>query len=221
MAANNLALIESQQGRYGQALRRLGQALRKAAEIGPALVAVVATSRAWVTVQSGRFAEGLGLFEEAAQAYQAAALPLGEHYIEYADALMELRLLPEATRAARQAVQEFSAAGIPLMAAEAQLRVAQLALLAGDPGRGGRGRDAAAAGVRAADADGVAFACRPGSGGGAAGRAAPPRSADLVRARAAARRMADVGATSAAVQGFLVTGRLAASSASAARRSPR
>jgi tetratricopeptide (TPR) repeat protein len=132
LGGNNLALIESQQGRYGQALRRLDQAMKKADEVGPAVVAVVAASRAWVTVQSGRFAEGLGLFEEAANAHRAAALPLGEHYIEYADALMELRLLPEAISAARQAVQEFSAVGIPLMAAEAQLRVAQLALLAGD-----------------------------------------------------------------------------------------
>ena len=48
---------------------------------------------------------------------------------------MELRLLPEATAAARRAVAELSAAGVPLMAAEAQLRVAQLALLAGDHAR--------------------------------------------------------------------------------------
>ena len=71
-------------------------------------------------------------YEEAAQAYRTAALPLGEHYIEYADALTELRLLPEAANASRRAVEEYSAAGIPLMAAEAQLRVARLALLAGD-----------------------------------------------------------------------------------------
>ena len=101
-------------------------------EIGPALTATLTQTRAWVTMKSGRFAEGLRIFEEAARAYQAAALSLGEHYIEYADALMELRLLPEATTAARQAVREFSGTGIPLMAAEAQLRVAQLTLLAGD-----------------------------------------------------------------------------------------
>ena len=165
---NNLALIESQQGRYGQALRRLGQALRKAAEIGPAVVAVVATSRAWVTVQSGRFAEGLGLFEEAAKAHQAAALPLGEHYIEYADALMELRLLPEAISAARQAVQEFSAVGIPLMAAEAQLRVAQLALLAGDASQAIAASHRGCGRVPGAATRSVALACRPRHGGGAA-----------------------------------------------------
>ena len=43
--------------------------------------------------------------------------------------------MPEAADAARRAVTEFAAAGIPLMAAEAQLRVAQLTLLAGDSPR--------------------------------------------------------------------------------------
>ena len=148
LSANNLALIESQQGRYGAALQRLGQALPAAANIGPALLALLTESRAWVTVQSGRFTAGLILFEQAAQGYQAAGLALGEHYVEYADALMELRLLPEAARAARAAVQELSSAGVPLMAAEAQLRVAQLALLTGDHA------EAAAAAAAAADAFG-------------------------------------------------------------------
>lgn len=131
VCVNNLALIEAEQGRFGSALRRLGET-PGAAETGPALAATLTQTRAWVTMKSGRFAEGLRVFEEAARAYRSAALPLGEHYIEYADALMELRLLPEATRAARRAVREFSDTGIPLMAAEAQLRVAQLTLLAGD-----------------------------------------------------------------------------------------
>ena len=210
LSANNLALIESEQGRYGTALQRLGQALPAAGDIGPALLALLTESQAWVTVQSGRFTAGLTLFEQAAQAYQAAGLSLGEHYVEYADALMELRLLPEATRAARQAVRELSSAGVPLMAAEAQLRVAQLVLLAGDPA------EAASAATAAAEAFGrqtrtawrsraVLVAAEARLGSGAATRA------DLGRARAAASRMADVGATAAAVQGFLVTGRLAVS----------
>jgi tetratricopeptide (TPR) repeat protein len=210
LSANNLALIESEQGRYGAALQRLGQALPAAADIGPALLALLTESQAWVTVQSGRFTAGLTLFEQAAQAYQAAGLALGEHYVEYADALMELRLLPEATRAARQAVRELSSTGARLMAAEAQLRVARLALLAGDPA------EADSAAAAAAEAFGrqaragwrsralvVEVEARLGSG--------TATRADLARARAAASRMADLGATSAAVQGFLVTGRLAAS----------
>jgi tetratricopeptide (TPR) repeat protein len=209
-STNNLAIIESQQGRYGQALRRLGEAVPKAAEIGPVLTADIAECRAWVTVQSGRFAEGIGLFEEAAQALRAARLPLGDHYVEYADALMELRLLPEAVTAARRSMEEFTAAGVPLMAAESQLRVAQLALLAGDAAEAIAASAAAAAAFREqtrgawrARAVLVTVEARLTSG--------TATLADLSAASAAARRLGALGTTSAAVQGFLVAGRVAAS----------
>jgi tetratricopeptide (TPR) repeat protein len=206
--ANNLALIESQQGRCGQALRRLEHALPAAEAIGPVLVAVITQSRAWVTVQSGRFTEGLNIFAEAAETYLAAGLPLGEHFIEYADALMELRLLPEAASAARRGAAEFTAAGIPLMAAEAQLRVAQLAMLAGDQ----------AAAIAAAAAAAAAFR-RQTRGAWRARtllvmaearlRGGTATLADLRQARASAQQLGALGMTSAAVQGFLITGRLA------------
>jgi tetratricopeptide (TPR) repeat protein len=207
VCANNLALIEAEQGRFGSALQRLGET-PGAAEIGPALTATLTQTRAWVTMKSGRFAEGLRVFEEAARAYQAAALSLGEHYIEYADALMELRLLPEATTAARLAVQEFSRTGIPLMAAEAQLRVAQLTLLAGDYDSAVTAAAAAAAAfgrqTRAAfRARAVVVAAEARLGAGSGG------PEELRQAAVAAGLLASTGSTSAAVQGFLVTGRLA------------
>ncbi len=210
VCANNLALIESQQGRYDQALRLLAQALSAAAEIGPALVAPPALSRAWVTVQSGRFTEGLALFDDAAQAYRAAGLPLGEHYIEYADALIGLRLLPEAAAAARLAVTEFSAAGVSLMVAEAQLRVARLALLEGNTAEAITASVAAAATFRRqtrpawrARALLVTAEARLTSG--------TSTRADLSAAHAAARTLAALGIAADAVDGLLVTGRLAAS----------
>jgi tetratricopeptide (TPR) repeat protein len=132
IAGNNLALIEAQRGRYDEALRYLDEARQRAEQVGPALVAMVVESRAWVTVHAGRLVEGLELFDEAARAHEAASLPLGEHYVEYADALMDLRLLPEASEAARSAAEAFRLNGIPLMGAEAELRVAQLAMLSGD-----------------------------------------------------------------------------------------
>jgi CHAT domain-containing protein/tetratricopeptide (TPR) repeat protein len=209
MAANNLAMIESYQGRYGPALRRLSQAGPSAAQIGPAFAATVTTSRAWVTVRAGRFAEGLRVFEEAEQGLRNAGLPLGEYYIEYADALMELRLLPEAASAARRAVSEFSAAGIPLMEAEARLLVAQLALLAGDGAEAIAASTAAAAAFRQQARRGwrarallVTAEGRLKSGTGT--------PADTREAGAAARQLQALGMTSAAVQGFLVTGQLAA-----------
>jgi tetratricopeptide (TPR) repeat protein len=132
-AGNNLALIEAQHGRHREALRLLDEAGRIAPEVGPSQVATVLQSRAWVTVHAGRLTEGLRLFEEATRAHEAAGLPLGELFVEYADALMDLRLLPEAGAAAQQAADEFRINGVPLMGAEAELRVAQLALLSGDP----------------------------------------------------------------------------------------
>jgi CHAT domain-containing protein/tetratricopeptide (TPR) repeat protein len=210
LSANNLAIVESQQGRYAQALPRLEQAMPRAAEVGPALIALVAQSRAWVTVQSGRSAEGLRLFDAAAEVYRGAGLPLGEHYTEYADVLMDLLLLPEAASAARRAVTEFSAAGVPLMAAEAQLRAAQLAMLAGDY------IEAIATSAAAA----AAFRRQTRAGWGARAllvtaearlRSGTATPADLAGARSAAERLRSLGATAEAVQGFLVTGRLAAS----------
>ena len=67
-----------------------------------------------------------------ASSYKIAGLPLGELHAEAADAMLDLRLLPEARVAADRALREFIESDVPLMRAEAQLRVARVALLAGD-----------------------------------------------------------------------------------------
>ncbi|MBA2389515.1 MAG: CHAT domain-containing protein [Geodermatophilaceae bacterium] len=131
--ANNLALIEARRRSFDSALRLLEEAARAAAHVGPALTAYVVHNRGWVHVQAGRLPEGLRLFDQAALLHQAAGLPLGELYTSYADAFADLRLLPEAATAAALAAGEFASTGVPLMGADAQLRVAQLALLSGDP----------------------------------------------------------------------------------------
>jgi tetratricopeptide (TPR) repeat protein len=131
VSENNLALILSQRGRHAEALRRLDAAAKEADAVGPAVVALIAQTTAWVTVQAGRLREGLELFERAAAAYTDAGLPMAEHYIEYVDALLDLWLLPEARRAARQATDALG--DVPLMGVEARLRVAQIAVLADDP----------------------------------------------------------------------------------------
>ena len=82
--------------------------------------------------QAGRLPESLALFEEAERLYRVAGLPLGELHAEAADAMLDLRLLPEARVAADRALREFIESDVPLMRAEAQLRVARVALLAGD-----------------------------------------------------------------------------------------
>jgi tetratricopeptide (TPR) repeat protein len=206
--ANNLALIEAQRGRDRAALAHLDQAALAAAEVGPALVAIVAQSRAWVTVQSGRLAESLGLFDEAARRYEDAGLPLGEHYIEYTDALIDLRLLPEASAMAKRAVELFEAHGILLMAAEAQLRAARLAVLTGDE-RGAAAAERAARSFRgqrrtawAAMADVLAVEVH--------GRNGQASAAQLQVARRAAATLERLGIRSGAVEAYVAAGRLAA-----------
>ena len=70
-------------------------------------------------------------FEIAAREYADSDLPLGEYYTEYADAMMDLRLLPEAEAAASKAVTTLEASGVLMMVTEAKLRLARIALLTG------------------------------------------------------------------------------------------
>ncbi len=131
-AANNLALIESARGRFDESLRHLDRAEEIAADVGPTLFAFVAHNRGLVLAQSGRLAESLRQFDEATALFERADIPLGEHYIEHADVLADLRLLPESRHLASRAVEQLEAHGVLLMAAEARLTVAHAALLAGD-----------------------------------------------------------------------------------------
>jgi tetratricopeptide (TPR) repeat protein len=129
---NNLAMIEAQLGRYGVALALIGRAKALAEELGPFLAGALTEGEAWVLAQAGRLPESLAQFEEAERLFTVAGLPLGEVHAEAADAMLDLRLLPEARHAADRALREFLEADVPLMQAEAQLRVARVALLAGD-----------------------------------------------------------------------------------------
>ena len=63
-------------------------------------------------MQAGRISEGLARFDSAARLYAAAGLPLAEHYLEYVDALVDLRLLPEALATSRAAVDELDGSDV-------------------------------------------------------------------------------------------------------------
>jgi tetratricopeptide (TPR) repeat protein len=206
--ANNLGIIEAQCGRSDRALACLDEAAAAAAEVGPAVLAIVAETRAWVTVQSGQLTEGVHLFDEAACRWESAGLPLGELYAEYADALIDLRLIPEASEQAQQAMDMLERQGVALMAVEAQLRAARLALLRRDlPAaealavaaadrlrRQGRASWAARARLVAVDARLQMAASRPG---------------DLATARKAASTLERAGMVPNAVEAYLSAGRVA------------
>ncbi len=131
--ANNLGEIEMMLGDVDAAVNHLEEATVLARECNPAIRAGVATTRSWATMQAGRLSESLQQFEEAGQLYLAAGLPLGSHYLQYADALIDLRLLPEADEIIDRAIDELSRSGVQLMVAEGQVRRARLALLRDDP----------------------------------------------------------------------------------------
>ncbi len=131
-AANNLALAEALRGRSREALQHIDQATVLAAEVGPAFVAVVAQNRGKVLAQAGRLAESMRQFDQALVLLTRAELPLGEFFAENAEILAVLRVLPEARELALRAVEVLEAHDVPLMAAEAQLRLAEVTLLVGD-----------------------------------------------------------------------------------------
>jgi tetratricopeptide (TPR) repeat protein len=131
-SANNYAILLVQQGRLDAARRMVDRGCELATEAGPHLTAALASTRAWVSTQQGRLTRGMDEFAEAARLYSAAGLPLAEHYLEYVDALTDLRLLPEAYEVAGRAAEDFTANGVQLMAGESLLRVARLAGLLGD-----------------------------------------------------------------------------------------
>ncbi len=205
-AANNLGLVEARLGRHASAASWLEQAAVSAAEVGDAYVAQVAESRAWAAVQAGRLGEGVARFDEAAGLWRAAGLPLGELHAEYAEALESLRLLPEAQEQARTAVTVLEQQGVPLMAAEAQLRLARLALAAGDTTAAETVAEAAAARLaQQRRPDWVARSRLVGvRARAAAGR---PRPGDRSLALRAARSLRASGASAEVAEAYLAAAR--------------
>ncbi|MBF0686406.1 MAG: CHAT domain-containing protein [Cellulomonas sp.] len=132
VAGNNLAMVLSERAAYTDALRAVEQAVRLAQDAGPAMLAPALQTRAWIKVRAGRLGSGMRDFERASAVYSEAGIPLGEYFTEYADAMTDLRLLPEAVAAAGRAEDEFDRLGLPLLALEAGLRRARVLLLSGD-----------------------------------------------------------------------------------------
>jgi tetratricopeptide (TPR) repeat protein len=207
-AANNLALASATAGRVRDALAHIELAHRLATDVGPALAALVAQNRGVVLTQCGHLAEGLRQMDSALVALDKAGLPLGEAYAESADVLAALRALPEARELAGRAVGELEAHDVPLMAAEARLKLAEIALLMGDHPAALREAEAAAARFRAqrrtswiAMTAVVVAEARRGAGG--------LTSADVDRAGRAADALARLGLVAGAVGAELAAGRAA------------
>ena len=208
-AANNLAWVAASAGRVRDALQYIELARELAAQVGPGLAALVAQNRGLVLTQCGRLAEGLHQLDAAVLALAEVGLPCGEAYAESAEALTALRALPEARAAAAKSVAELEAHDAPLMAAEARLRLAEIALLMGDTEAALREGTAAEARFRAqrrtswtAMSTVVVTEARLRQGSLTA--------ADVDRARRAADALGRLGLAAGAVSAALTTGRAAA-----------
>lgn len=207
-AANNLALVASMAGRVPEALQHIELARELAAEVGPALVALVAQNHGLVLTQCGRLAEGLRQLDAAVVALAELKLPLGEAYAESAETLAALRALPEARELAGRAVAELEAHDVPLMAAEAQLRLAEIALLIGDVDAAQR--EAATAESRFRHQRRTSWAAMATVAvTEARRRAGRLTTADVDRARRAADALARLGLVAGAVAAELAIGRAA------------
>jgi tetratricopeptide (TPR) repeat protein len=128
-AAANFGLLQAERGRFREALALFDVASSAAEQVSPLYVAQVAENRAWITVMAGLLTDGVAQFETARAMFEELGLPPGELYREYSEALMQLRLLPEALERGREAVDILESHGVEMMAAEARLNVAWLALL--------------------------------------------------------------------------------------------
>ncbi|GEK22127.1 CHAT domain-containing protein [Cellulomonas xylanilytica] len=208
IATNNLALVLAERGDYDEAIDAADAAVALATSQVPSLEAPLVQSRAWIAVRAGRLQEGMRDFDRSAQAYVAAGIPLGEYYTEYADAMTDLRLLPEAAAAAARAVEELDAAGLQLMLTEAQMRLARISLLTGRAQEAGELADEAAQAARRqrratwsarAQLIGVEARLQAGTAG----------LDELAVARRAAGRLESSGDLHSAVEAYLVAGRVA------------
>ena len=208
MTANNLGCIEVTLGQFAAAIEHLELATDLAATCTLPIRAGVATTRSWVVMQAGRLTESLALFDAATDQYLDGNLPLGSHYLEYVDALIDLRLLAEGRELAERAVDELERSGVTLMAAEGQVRLARLALLQGDPSAAVTAASVAAA--RFARQRRPAWAARATTIlVDAQVRLGQLDASALTKARRAAARLEQLQLRSQAVEAHLVAGRAA------------
>jgi tetratricopeptide (TPR) repeat protein len=131
-ALNNLGMTQLRTGHTKRAERLLREAAELAATFSPAYEAHVTESLATVASQLGDPVEALRRYEQAEKLFAAVGMPLVDLHRNKATTLLALRMLDEALESARRAVtlvdQELD---VPLLAAEALLPLAEIALVMG------------------------------------------------------------------------------------------
>lgn len=210
---NNRAMILVQRGAYDRALDDLRAAAALHERLGERRKLVdIWANLGWTLAMRGELVESLRMFDrvDAYYAERDEIDPLA--LIDRSDALMEARLIPEARAAALRAADELDRIGSSRRWAEAQLQLAQLALLDVDPAAARQHAAAAAAAFRSqgrsplsALADFALLQIDHEEGGEVA-----PETL-LARARAVAERLAGTGWSVPALDARLIVARTALS----------
>lgn len=211
-ARNNLGLILDRLGDSRAANAELVQAEGLYVALGQDRVtADVRLNLGWVAVHRGELPAALRWFDIADEYFRGQGKVDPIALRDRCEGLLAARLVPEARRAAEQAVRELERLGMALLLAETRLHLSEAALLGGD----------VATAEREATAARVAFQRQRRPGYVALARFAELRAAWLAGARSArtlasarqtARALAGAGWTVPALEANLMAGALAVAS---------
>jgi tetratricopeptide (TPR) repeat protein len=130
---SNRGVLFAYRGDFRAAEQDLRQAHRLHSEAGSALAAAeVLHNLGFVLARRGDMPGALALYDEAGAEFARLGFLRHEALVDRCEALLAVRLLPEARRAAETALRHCEEAGRPGDAAEAQLMLARACLLEGD-----------------------------------------------------------------------------------------
>ncbi len=132
-ALTNRGVLQAYRGALGQARADLNRAEGLYSELGlTAAVAQVQHNLGFVAAQGGHIVAALDWYDRADEHFQRSGGRPAVALIDRAELLLAARLLPEAMRAARDAVEAAVGARLGSLVPHARLLLAQAALAAGD-----------------------------------------------------------------------------------------
>jgi tetratricopeptide (TPR) repeat protein len=132
---SNRGVLHAYRGDFAAAERDLTGAHRLHTAAGAAFAAAeVLHNLGFVLARRGDMPGALSYYDEAGRAFEDLGIVRNDGLIDRCEALLAVRLLPEARRIAQSAVEGCEAAGRTTDAAEARLMLARACLLEGDYG---------------------------------------------------------------------------------------
>lgn len=130
---NARGIIHGHRGAHGAGDRDFRRAAQLFAAAGDEVAAAqMLCNRAWLAGRSGDVPGALALWDDAEVRLRKLGIPFGVAFIDKCEVLLAVNLAGEARTTAEQAARELAAGGMASDVPEAQMKVAQAALLEGD-----------------------------------------------------------------------------------------